>query len=231
MFNNRVYTAELLDGDEIPYDDLAQTLKELNYINTHLGGHQITCQAIAKLIIDKHKTYEVIDIGCGGGDNLIAMAKWARKKGFNVNFTGIDLKPEAITYAKSFCKEFPEIQFICDDYKNAMNYLPSFDVAVSSLFCHHFTEKDLTELFSWQDKNAKIGFVINDLHRHWLAYFLIKYLTKFFSKSYLVINDAPLSVARGFKKSELMRLMQDAGVSNYQIDWKWAFRFRVIAHK
>ncbi len=231
MFNNRTYTPELLDGENIPYDDLAQTLKELNYINKNLGGHAITLNALKKLITDKNKTYEIIDIGCGGGDNLIAMAKWAREKGIKINFTGIDLKPEAITYAKSFCAEYTEIKFICDDYKNAMNYLSSFDVAVTSLFCHHFPEKELIELFKWQHNNAKIGFVVNDLHRHWLAYYLIKFLTKTFSKSYLVINDAPLSVARGFKKTELINLITEAGISNYQIHWKWAFRYQIITYK
>jgi len=68
---------------------------------------------------------------------------------------------------------------------------------------------------------------MNDLHRHWLAWYLIKYITKFFSKSYLVKNDAALSVARSFKKTDWDFLFKQAGINNYSVNWKWAFRYLV----
>ena len=37
---------ELMDADDIPFADMAQTLKELNIINTRLGGHAITLRGI-----------------------------------------------------------------------------------------------------------------------------------------------------------------------------------------
>ena len=76
--------------------------------------------------------------------------------------------------------------------------------------------------------NSVLGFFINDLHRHPFAYYSIRILTSLFSKSYLVKNDAPLSVLRGFKKKELSALLDKAGISNYTIQWKWAFRWLVI---
>ena len=76
--------------------------------------------------------------------------------------------------------------------------------------------------------NSTVGFFINDLHRHTLAYYSIKTLTKVFSSSYLVRNDAPLSVARGFTKEELQRLCIEARINTALINWKWAFRFLVI---
>lgn len=38
----RSYQKELLDGDNIPFDDIKQNMKELNIINTLLGGHDIS---------------------------------------------------------------------------------------------------------------------------------------------------------------------------------------------
>jgi hypothetical protein len=77
-------------------------------------------------------------------------------------------------------------------------------------------------------ENSNIGFFINDLHRHSLAYYSIKWLTALFSGSYLVKNDAPLSVARGFKKKEWDNIFKAAGISNYKIQWKWAFRYLIL---
>ncbi len=75
---------------------------------------------------------------------------------------------------------------------------------------------------------ARTGFFINDLHRHPLAYYSIRWLTGLFSRSYLVKNDAPLSVRRGFSRSELKSLLEAAGITNYSIRWRWAFRWLVI---
>jgi hypothetical protein len=97
-----------------------------------------------------------------------------------------------------------------------------------SLFCHHLKDRELVELFEYM-KAAPIGFVINDLHRHWLAYYSIKFLTRILNGSVLVKNDAPISVLRGFKKVELVRLLEEAGVKNFEIKWKWAFRFMVLS--
>jgi hypothetical protein len=79
-------------------------------------------------------------------------------------------------------------------------------------------------MLQWMKNNATAGFFINDLHRNSMAYYSIKLLTKFFSKSYLVKNDAPLSVARGFTKKEWRRILHDAGIPNAVVQWKWAFR-------
>jgi len=79
------------------------------------------------------------------------------------------------------------------------------------------------------NKNSAIGFFINDLQRHPLAYNSIKYITKFFSKSYLVKNDAPLSVLRGFKKREWQNIFEKAEISDYSLRWKWAFRHLLVA--
>ena len=50
MFKNRLYTKELLDGDDIPKADLYQNLKELNTINDLLGGYNITFNALKKVL-------------------------------------------------------------------------------------------------------------------------------------------------------------------------------------
>ena len=102
------------------------------------------------------------------------------------------------------------------------------DIIFSSLFCHHFNESELVSMIKWMKKNSNNGFFINDLQRNWFAYHSIKIITDFFSSSYLVKNDAPLSVARGFHKKEWLMLLEHAGIDNYSVEWKWAFRYLII---
>ena len=76
-------------------------------------------------------------------------------------------------------------------------------------------------------QKSSTGFFINDLQRHPFAYYSIKWITKLFSRSYLVKNDAPLSVARGFTKKEWKKIFNSAGINNFSIKWKWAFRYLI----
>ena len=82
-------------------------------------------------------------------------------------------------------------------------------------------------MLRWMALNAAIGWFINDLHRHRLAYYSIRLLTAAFSGSYLVRNDAPLSVLRGFSRSEWSRLLASAGMEDSKVSWEWAFRWLV----
>ena len=75
-------------------------------------------------------------------------------------------------------------------------------------------------IFHSLKNQAKRGLVINDIHRHPLAYYSIKWLTQLFSKSAMVKFDAPLSVLRAFKKEDLKRILHQAGITTYQLKWK-----------
>ncbi|MES2380355.1 MAG: methyltransferase domain-containing protein [Bacteroidota bacterium] len=232
-FSNRSLQKELLDNSDIPTADLYQNLKELAFINTWLGGHKVTVKGLEYLNLSKQKTYTLIDIGCGGGDNLIFVAKWARKNGYTFNLLGVDLKKDCIDYAKKQCAAFSEISFIETDYRNLPQFNYSFDIALACLFTHHLSNNEISDLISWCDENAQVGFVINDLHRHWFAYYSIAWLTSLFSKSYLVKNDAKLSVLRAFGKTDWETILMQAKIKQLHItiNWAWAFRWLIVGKR
>jgi 2-polyprenyl-3-methyl-5-hydroxy-6-metoxy-1,4-benzoquinol methylase len=223
--SRRSYQKELMDRDDIPFAAMAQTLKELNTVNTRLGGHAITLTGVQQLAGDNPVT--ICEIGCGGGDNLYAIHKRYNRDKINARFIGIDMNPECIAYAKEQYANIP-CEWICSDYALVKWDNKPPDIIFSSLFCHHFTDEQLVSMLRWLQQYSAKGFFINDLHRHWLAYYLIKYITKFFSKSYLVKNDACLSVARSFRKEDWARLFREAGLGAYTINWRWAFRYLII---
>jgi 2-polyprenyl-3-methyl-5-hydroxy-6-metoxy-1,4-benzoquinol methylase len=229
MFKQRSYQKELLDEPEIQKDLLFQNLKELDIINKYLGGHAISLQGLKKAMTDKSKTYKVIDIGCGGGDSLKAIARWAHDKQYKIHLAGVDLKQDCIDYAQRTCSAFPEISFYCDDFRNVFSKINDIDIVHASLFCHHFTEDEIIGFIGFCSKNKTV-FVINDLERNPVAYYAIKFITHLFSKSPLVKNDAPLSVWRGFKKKEWHAILQNAGIKNYSVKNRFAFRHLIIIY-
>jgi ubiquinone/menaquinone biosynthesis C-methylase UbiE len=226
-FKTRSYQKELLDGQDIAFADIRRNMQELDFINTWLGGHTITLAGIKPLLREQGDIKHIVEIGCGGGDNLRVIKNWAESKGMKLSLCGVDINPECIAFAESRT-ENKGIAFYCSDYKKFQFDNPP-DIIFSSLFCHHFSDNDLINMMRWMQQNARTGFFINDLHRHPLAYYSIKMLTQLFSRSYMVKHDAPLSVKRGFKKEDWQKILTAAGIQPYRLIWKWAFRWLIIA--
>ncbi|MDZ4668485.1 MAG: methyltransferase domain-containing protein [bacterium] len=229
MFQYRSTQKELLDEEQIPKQDLYRNLFELNQINSLLGGHAVTLNALKQLKLVEDKTYRILDIGCGGGDTLMAIAKWGRKNNLQLQLIGVDLKADCIHYATEFCANYPEISFVQSDYAAWLQKQSEVDISISSLFCHHLPNQDIANLMRLGAELSSTALIINDLHRHPLAYYSIAFLTKLFSKSYLVKNDAKLSVLRGFTRKEIQQILPP----NYSasLKWKWAFRWQITIYK
>lgn len=227
MLESRSTELEIMDDLEISGAVIDQTLKELDIINRKLGGNNISLTAF-KRILSKREVTSVADLGCGGADILIAMARIAKKARVPVEFTGIDANQNIVDYARKHTSGWENIRISCENIFSETFRKKSFDIIHCCLFTHHFTENELIELFSRFKSQARVAIIVNDLHRHFLAYHSIKLITRFFSKSYMVRNDAAISVARGFLKDELQSILQKAGISNYTLRWKWAFRWQLI---
>jgi 2-polyprenyl-3-methyl-5-hydroxy-6-metoxy-1,4-benzoquinol methylase len=232
MLKQRSNQAELMDDLSLSGDELRRNLEELEVINTWLGGYKVVLDALEKLLAGyEGPPIRIADIGCGGGDTLRHIAKWARRKNIPLQLTGIDANDFMVQYARQRCAGFPEIKLEQHDVFSERFQQERYDIVVCSLFCHHFTDEQLVSMFRQLHRQAGMAVIINDLHRHWLAYHSIKLLTRFFSDSYLVKNDAPLSVWRAFRREELQRLVQEAGIDKYSLRWMWAFRWQLLLKK
>jgi len=227
----RATTPELMDDLTLATDELRQNLDELETINTWLGGYRPVLAALARLRprFPAGRLLRLADLGSGGGDTLRHVARWARRRSVPLAAEGIDANDFMLAYAAAKSQEYPEISYRQLDIFSPEFAARPYDVLTASLFCHHFTDAELVELLRGWHQQAGLAVVINDLHRHPLAYYSIKYLTKLLGGSRLVQNDAPLSVARAFSRRDWVRLLAAAGITNYELRWCWAFRWQVVA--
>lgn len=211
---------EIMDDLDCHGEVVDQTLRELEVINRLLGGDYVTISGINQLTRGD-RTYTVADLGCGGGD----LANKIQKQNSNFKVTGIDANPHIIDFAR---RHNPDVRFEVMDVFSEAFRKTQYDIITATLFVHHFTDEQLIHLF--KSFNARVGVVINDIHRHSLSYHSIRLLTKFFSRSAMVKFDAPLSVRRAFKREDLVSIMDKAGIKSYSLKWKWAFRWQLIWH-
>ena len=232
LFSKRSEEKEIMDDLSCEGEVVNQTLRELEIINRTLGGNQITLKGVKKLVKDNYgKNLEIIDLGCGGGDMLMVLSDEFSKTNIKANLIGVDANPNIIAYAKKNAAKFSNIRFETLDILSEEFKTKTFDVAIATLFFHHFASHQLTIILKNLYQQSAVGIVINDLHRHPLAYYSIKFLTKYFSKSAMVKFDAPLSVLRGFSRKEIKSILADAGITNYSLHWRWAFRWEIVICK
>ncbi|MDO7854170.1 methyltransferase domain-containing protein [Hymenobacter convexus] len=232
MFAERASGPELMDDLTLASDALRQNLDELETINTWLGGYAPVLDALNRLRprFPAGRALRVADLGSGGGDTLRQIARWGRRKGVAVELTGIDANEFMLEYAAGKSQAYPEISYRQFDIFSPEFQTQPYDVLTCSLFCHHFTDEELVTLLRQWQQQAQVAVVVNDLHRHWLAYHSIKWLTRLLGGSYLVRHDAPLSVARAFRRADWVALLARAGITRYELRWRWAFRWQVIIH-
>lgn len=217
---------EIMDDFSMKGELLRDTLNKLGTINKWLGGNRITLNGIKQLLKSqpKSKTYCIVDLGCGHGDILRLIADYGRAHHYTFKLIGIDANQDAIDYAKTLSSDYPELTFQkLDIFSETFNTL-EYDIALTTLFLHHFKDEEILSLLSSLSNKAKLGIVINDLHRSKIAYGLFKLLGLFIS-NHMIAQDGLTSILRAFKREDLESISKKLNLKS-QIHWKWAFRYQ-----
>ncbi len=222
---------EIMDDFTLEGKLLRDTLDKIATINKLLGGNNVTLNGVKKVLQNhpKNKMITIIDLGCGNGDMLRDLAVLGTKHGYLFQLIGIDANPDTIAYAKQLSLNYPQISFkIVDIFSNDFDQL-EFDIALATLFFHHFKEPELINFLKKLVSKANLGVVVNDLHRNKMAYYLYKLIMLPVTNK-MVKYDGLVSILRGFKKVDLEQMSQQLQAT-YDIQWKWAFRFLWVLSK
>ena len=159
FFSQRSSELEIMDDLDCEGPVLEQTLRELKTINRWLGGNHVTTLGLTQLIHEKpQKQYEITDIGCGGGDMIRVMSKWAQKHEIPAKFTGIDANGNIIEFAKVRQSDLSAIKWKIQNVFEPEFAAEKTDLITCTLFTHHFTDGELVELLKAMKAMMQKGF-------------------------------------------------------------------------
>ena len=225
----RTQEAEIMDDFSLQGEELRVALDQIARINQLLGGNKVTLEGIKKVLpSNKTETITIADIGCGNGDILRMLSEFAQKNKLDFKLIGIDANDFTINYAKKLSVAYPNIDYQCVDIFSEDFKTLKFDIIVCTLTLHHFTNEQILNIITTFRDNAKTGIIINDLHRSKLAYRLFELICFIFKLNRMSRQDGLISILRGFKKNELEEFSKKLNLKNYNINWKWAFRYQWI---
>ncbi|WP_299115732.1 methyltransferase domain-containing protein [uncultured Winogradskyella sp.] len=217
---------EIMDDFSMKGELLRDTLDKLGNINKWLGGNRVTLNGVKKILQGqpKDRIYKIVDLGCGHGDILRLIADYGRREDYKFELIGIDANQDAIDYAAELSADYPELSFENKDIFSEEFKELDYDIALATLFLHHFKTEELEVLLKQLSSKAKLGLVINDLHRSEMAYGLFKLLSLVISNQ-MIVEDGLTSILRAFKRKDLEHLTQKLNLKS-EIRWKWAFRYQ-----
>lgn len=197
-----------MDDPDLDPRVYAQVLGDLARVNRWTLAARPTL-AFVRRAVGRNKRFSLLDVGFGQGDMLRAIGRWARRNGVAATLVGVDLNAKSLAAAHAATPAFGGIDFRTDDYRDLAD---PFDIIVSSLVAHHMTDAELTGFIRHMEAHAVRGWMINDLHRHALAYRGYPLLARLLGVHRIVREDGTLSIARAFRAAEWRTILGQAGV-------------------
>lgn len=222
---HRSLEKELIDLGPAYYsqEEYLDCQKKLFYINLFLGFFKDT-KTLLKQFSNESK---VLDVGCGGGLFILHLSKHFPQ----MKFLGLDINVEAIQNAQKQLEIWQNRGLASHVSFEINKDSLSTDILLATLVCHHMTDQELIIFLQQAHQNAKEIVIINDLHRHVVAQWFYRILSPILFRNRLITHDGLISIRRGFTRHEWQTLLKMANITNYQIQWRWPFRWRVTLWK
>lgn len=222
---HRSLELERLDTGDYTEAEYALWQREMYYINRFLGDTRCLNLAIRETLREtQNESISILDVGAGSGD-LLEAAREMLKNASSL-LVGVDINRSSVETVTAR----PGIGAVQSDALTLPFADSSFDIVVCSLFLHHLNDDAAVQLLGEMQRVARLRFVVIDLHRHAIAYFLYRTFGRLVLQKFS-LDDGSLSIRRSFRPDELLALAVRAGVRNAEVRRRAAFRLVLSGRK
>ena len=208
---------EWMDGPTT-YAAYCAGARDLERVNRWTRGYKPTLDFMQRVLQRTRVGYEplhVVDVGCGHGDGLRAIHRWAARRSVPLRLTGVDVNSYAARLAKECDRRehvaAGTITWVTGDAFSVELTQP-VDVAISSLLAHHLDDDTLVRLLRWNEAQARVGWLVSDLRRNKRAAEGFKWLTRILQMDDMVKHDGAASFRRALTLEEWRAKTAAAGI-------------------
>lgn len=224
----RTIADEQMDAPDLDAAVYAAVLRDLASVNRVTLARLPTLAFLEKMLRGKN-SFRLLDVGFGAGDMLRSIAGWAARRGKRAELVGIDLNPGSAGVAAGLTPPGLPIDYRAGDYRDLAG--EGFDLIVSSLVTHHMSETELIAFLGFMEAEARLGWMVNDLHRLRLAHLGFPFLARAMRWHRIVREDGTLSIARSFRPAEWRALLARAGIDPRAARVVRRFPFRLCVER
>jgi 2-polyprenyl-3-methyl-5-hydroxy-6-metoxy-1,4-benzoquinol methylase len=212
--------ADIEQMDRPDCDDrlLDNTYRQFGVINRVLSGwRRLYAREIRTINAPGPRPVTVLDIGSGGGDLAVMLARWAARDGKAMQITGIDPDPRAARFARQR-PSMPGVEFREAHSADLVREGARFDVVISNHVLHHLAPGELRQLLADSEILATRKALHNDLVRSPAAFALFSVAALPFRHSF-IRADGLTSIRRSYRPAELAA----TAPPGWSVERPWAF--------
>ena len=224
MLDERLIADELMDDPRLDQATYDAVLRDLSKVNHATLAHPPTLRFLARAA-NKRESLKVLDVGYGSGDMLRAIANWGKSKGVETDLVGIDLNPRSEATANALTDPAFRIDYRTGDYADLAG--EGFDCILSSLVAHHMSREQLVAFLRFMEAETRVGWFVNDLHRHGFAYYGYPVLARIAGWHDIVKHDGRMSIARSYRPEEWPSMLSEASIAEAEVNRVFPFRLCV----
>jgi ubiquinone/menaquinone biosynthesis C-methylase UbiE len=225
----RIDGHEWLDQGHGTPEAIDRSLGDLGRINRWLGGMRgLASYLYPRILRCRNDHVRVLDLGAGGCAIPEAVARWARHAGISLDIYALDLQLAHLQWARRNLQSWSEITFIQGDVHALPFAESSVDFVISSLFMHHLTAQELTQVLPQWARLARQSLIMTDLVRHPAPYWFMKATSPIFARSSITRHDAAVSIRRAYRPHELQQIAAEAGLVQAQVYTCFPYRLILV---
>lgn len=217
-----------MDAPDLAPGVYATVLRDLAQVNSLTLARRPTLAFLTRALSGM-RGFRLLDVGFGDGDMLRSIARWAQRRGITAELVGIDLNPGSAPAAGAHTPPGMPIDWRTGDYADLAG--SGFDVVISSLVAHHMTHDQLVAFVRFMAREARVAWLVNDLHRHRLAAIGFPALATLMRWHPIVRHDGALSIARSYRPREWLPILDEAGIAPGTARVFRAFPFRLCVEQ
>ena len=213
-----------MDDPALDAATYTEVLHDLAQVNSVTLARRPTLDFLRRAVGGR-KSFRLLDVGFGDGDMLRAIRSWADQRGIGAELVGVDLNSRSVVAARERTPSTMKIDYRTGDYADLAG--EGWDCVVSSLVAHHMTRDQLVQFLRFMDREARMGWFVNDLRRSrfaWLGYPLLARLMRWHP---IVRHDGRLSIARSYRREEWAPILASAAVEGAEVKRVFPFRLCV----
>ena len=195
------------------FEALRGCLRSIAQVNWMTGAYRPTLHwldQVSRLSPRQPGPVHIVDVGCGFGDMLRRIYRFAQKRQWPVRLTGIDLNPDAVRAAREATVPGTVTFLAGNAYE--LDDPGGIDLVISSLLTHHLEEPEILRFLDWMERNARLGWFINDLERQPVPYHLFRVLSRLTHWHRFVKHDGAVSILRSFRPAEWHQMCRAAAI-------------------
>lgn len=215
---------ELMDDPACDPERLRATLRRFGTVNRLVSGWgTVYARHLRPALQALDRPARVLDLGSGGGDLVVRLARLARRDGLEVEWTGVDPDPRAHEVAAAR-GNLAGITFRCSDSGTLVDEGARFDAVLSNHVLHHLRGRELAG-FVADSAALSSGVVLHgDIARSRVAYALYAVGVTPFAPGTFLRTDGLRSIRRSFRSEELLAALGD----DWRVETPAAFRLLAV---